>query len=230
MDLLTTDYHTHILPDIDDGPKYPHDCLQMLEMCKSQGIERVVATPHFIAHQESVETFLTNRQKAFDALPNSPGISVSLGAEVSIEMGLSENDKVRELALAGSKYILLELPYSPLKEWMISEIYNIMYGYRLVPVFAHVDRYLQLYSKDEIHRLLSVREAVLQINSGALNKRRTSKFVISLIHDGYPIIFGSDTHDTLHRTPNMDTAYKALRSKLKKNELEGLVEFNNNLI
>ena len=228
--LLTIDYHTHILPGIDDGAKDAHDCLQMLKICKAQGVERMIATPHFAAHCETAETFLARRQEAFDALPDTLGISILPGAEVLVERGLSENDKLPELTLAKGKYILLELPYSPLKEWMVAETCNIMYSRKLIPVFAHVDRYLQWYSNDEMHRLLSVRGAVLQINNEALCRHDTLKFAVSLIHEGFPVVFGSDTHNTHSRPPNMEAACKALRSKLKGDSLSELVEFVNSLI
>ena len=41
------DFHSHVLPGIDDGSKDPEMSLQMLCMLAKQGITHVVATPHF---------------------------------------------------------------------------------------------------------------------------------------------------------------------------------------
>lgn len=42
-----TDFHTHILPAIDDGSKSVAESIEMLTALSEQGISRVVATPHF---------------------------------------------------------------------------------------------------------------------------------------------------------------------------------------
>ncbi len=68
---MRTEYHCHILPGIDDGAHNPEMSLEMLEMMRMQGIERVVATPHFYAHREkSVEDFLEKRKNAYIRMKN----------------------------------------------------------------------------------------------------------------------------------------------------------------
>lgn len=49
---MLTEYHCHILPGIDDGSDSVETSLQMVEMMKAQGVERICATPHFYAHRE----------------------------------------------------------------------------------------------------------------------------------------------------------------------------------
>ena len=56
------DWHSHILPKIDDGSRSLEETLELLKMLKSQGINTVIATPHFYADDESVESFLSRRQ------------------------------------------------------------------------------------------------------------------------------------------------------------------------
>ena len=43
----------------------------MLELSASQGVEKIVATPHFYADDESVEHFLSRRSKALNELQNN---------------------------------------------------------------------------------------------------------------------------------------------------------------
>ncbi|MBR2086968.1 MAG: capsular polysaccharide biosynthesis protein, partial [Oscillospiraceae bacterium] len=62
---MLTEYHCHILPGIDDGSDSAETSLKMVEQMKQQGVERIVATPHFYAHREkSVANFLAKRQVA----------------------------------------------------------------------------------------------------------------------------------------------------------------------
>ena len=52
------DWHSHILPKLDDGSEDLKQSLDMLAMLAEQGVQRVVATPHFRANKESVDAFL----------------------------------------------------------------------------------------------------------------------------------------------------------------------------
>ena len=45
------DFHSHILPAMDDGSRNIEESLQMLRMLQEQGVERVIATPHFYADE-----------------------------------------------------------------------------------------------------------------------------------------------------------------------------------
>ena len=42
------DFHTHILPGIDDGSRNVEISIQMLHEEKQMGIDHVVFTPHFM--------------------------------------------------------------------------------------------------------------------------------------------------------------------------------------
>lgn len=228
---MLTDYHCHLLPAIDDGAKDVDTTIKMLEMLKAQGVERVIATPHFYSHMESVESFLNRRWNAFDALADvSGGISIMTSAEIYLEKGISEMDSLRELTMGESKHVLLELPYGRFKEWMLTEIYQTAYNWDLIPVIAHIERYLQWYAKEDMERVLSIQDAVLQINNSALFKRATQKFVLELIRGGFSILFGSDAHNLDDRPPNVEAAQKVLRAKLQKSELLALTELNEGLI
>ena len=43
------DFHSHILPEMDDGSKDAKMSLAMLQMEREQGVTEVVFTPHFYA-------------------------------------------------------------------------------------------------------------------------------------------------------------------------------------
>ena len=165
---MRTEYHCHILPGIDDGASDAETSLEMIETLKEQGIERIIATPHFYAHREaSVESFLRKRQAAFDEIKDRAAIkNIVLGAEVAIEHGISEVPGIEKLAVEGTKMILLELPYRAYEKWMAEEIYNIHAEYKLKIMLAHVHRYLRYYNKDEMELILSTK-SVMQINNEA---------------------------------------------------------------
>ena len=62
------DFHSHILPAMDDGSKNIEESLQMLRMLQEQGVERVIATPHFYADENPPDVFLRRRADAWEHL------------------------------------------------------------------------------------------------------------------------------------------------------------------
>ena len=57
------DFHTHILPEMDDGSESVEESIQMLELSAGQGVKWMVATPHFYADREDPKTFLEGGMK-----------------------------------------------------------------------------------------------------------------------------------------------------------------------
>ena len=55
------DFHTHLLPEMDDGSRSVEESLAMLKQMAAQNINWAAATPHFYAFQESPEQFLKRR-------------------------------------------------------------------------------------------------------------------------------------------------------------------------
>ena len=57
------DFHSHILPEMDDGSKDAKMSLAMLQMEREQGVTEVVFTPHFYPQQDTVAHFLRKENK-----------------------------------------------------------------------------------------------------------------------------------------------------------------------
>jgi len=203
---MLTDYHCHILPGIDDGSRNTEMSLEMIRMLRKQGVERIVATPHFYAHREkSVARYLEKRQMAFEKLVAAdPSCGeILLGAEVAIEHDISQLEEIEKLRMGNSNYILLELPYGPFSPWLLEEIQAVAIETGYTPVIAHINRYLDYYNKRELEAVLQLR-AVFQFNNEAFTTWGQRRFVKSLIKEGYPYIFGSDAHNISSRRPDWD--------------------------
>lgn len=215
-DLMLTDHHCHILPGIDDGSDSIDTSLQMIKTMKDQGVERIVATPHFYAHREKdIDSFIVKRKTAYDKLIQADPANrdILLGAEVAVEHGISRLEGIDKLCIADTKYILLEFQYTNFSPWMLEEVCEIAYDYGLTPILAHIHRYLEYYSRSEIEEVLRT-DAVLQFNNEAFESFKEKKFVKSLIKEGYPYVFGSDAHNMRSRKPNWDVLHKKAKPEL----------------
>ncbi|MBP5303658.1 MAG: capsular polysaccharide biosynthesis protein [Clostridia bacterium] len=202
---MRTEYHCHILPGIDDGADSVEMSAKMVEQMKGQGVQRIVATPHFYAHREqSIHSFLQKRQESFETARGQWELTdVRLGAEVAVEQGLSEMEDLKQLAIEGTNLILLELPYRPYAKWMGEEIYNVAREFHLQVILAHVHRYLSFYTKEEIKELFSL-DAILQLNNEAFASCFEKRFAKTVLK-GYDLfVFGSDAHNLTSRKPNWD--------------------------
>jgi len=124
------DFHSHVLPQVDDGSDSMETTMRMLRMESEQGVDTVVATPHFYAQHDALDRFLDRRnaaaQRLWEILDKERGFpKVLLGAEVAFYPGISESDDLRKLSIAGSEYVLVEMPAPPWTEAMYRELPSI---------------------------------------------------------------------------------------------------------
>ena len=212
-----TDIHTHILPGMDDGAATVEQSLAMLKTSKEQGVDTVVLTPHFYPWMEALDSFLERRDQAFRQLqaalaPDMP--KLVLGAEVAWYPNLDTMGQIGELALGQSNCIMVEMPNAPWTETMLEQIERLSAVAGLVPILAHVERYLHLQKEGQIKRLQDM-DAVMQLSAGMLLSPLKRRKAMSLLKAGTWVL-GSDCHDPEQRPPCMGAAV----AKLGSNSLE----------
>ena len=223
------DFHTHILPAVDDGSDSLESSLRMLEMESEQGIERVVLTPHFYANHDSPERFLKRRSKAFAQLSESlekidKSPSLYLGAEVYYFEGISDCEFLQEMAIDlaynGKRLVMIEMPMRKWSERMLLEIDGIWHKQRLVPVIAHIDRYIDAMGMKNIPERLFELPVLIQANSGFFIKRSSRKLALNMLQQGKIQLLGSDCHDIDDRKPNLSEAIQIIKRQIGEAELE----------
>lgn len=220
---IRVDFHSHILPEMDDGAADSGVSVSMLMCLKRQNTALVCLTPHYSYHRESIAHFLARREQSYETLTETlrrrrmencvP--QIRLGAEVRVETGLADEPKLCQLCCTGTNMLLLELPFTSLENRIYEAIENIALKYRIIPVIAHFERYRELYSRDERERILSLPNVIIQVNADALKSLSGSRFVFSLLSEGMPVILGSDAHDMERRPPRIEKAYRKIDTKLK---------------
>ncbi len=224
-----TDFHTHLLPNMDDGSKSVSQSLEMLGLLGAQGVGRVVASPHFYANDESVEDFVARREAAFDKL--KPHItadmpSVVMGAEVRYYDGIGRLDGLEKLCIQGTSLLLLEMPAARWGEYTLREVTDIACRGSLRVVLAHVERYLHLQNSSVAGRLAGD-GVLMQMNAESFTGFMAKRRALGLLASGAVQFIGSDCHNLTDRPPNMRTAAEAVERKLGKGFLTELAEFGN---
>lgn len=216
---MIVDFHSHILPYIDDGSENEEMSLEMLNQSIAMGAERFVATPHYYYFKnQSVEDAVLQRNWSYEKLLNyvqKQGVNVPRiykGFEVHFDSALKDLKNLDKLCIEGTNCLLVEMPYKKWNSDLIEELYRLsIKGFKLI--MAHVDRYYSLDS-DSVYKLLEL-DVCCQFNAEMLNNRKDRKFLSDYVKSGRIGVMGSDMHNITNRPPNMKKAYDIAKKKLK---------------
>lgn len=217
------DLHSHVLPGIDDGSPDVETSLEMLRLSAQQGVEAMVATPHFYAWRNRVERFLRRRQRAFEQLAPHllPGLpDLYLGAEVAFFEGISEAEMLEELTLEGTNVLLLELPFRPWSGRDLDEVEALIERRDFQVVLAHLERYLMFSENRPLLLELMDMPLQVQINAESLLSWRGRGRLLKWFRNDQAHLLGSDCHGVEHRVPNLGQGREILRKKLGQDILD----------
>ncbi len=228
---MWTDFHSHVLPGIDDGAKDVKEASVMLHTMENQQVKTVFATPHYYAHCEKIEDFVEKRQVACTQLEEAKGdsmkVALRMAAEVALEPEICRLD-LTPLFYEDLSAVLLELPASHYKSWMSQEIEEVAYTFSVIPILAHFERYLW-YEREGLRELLRLPKVVVQISANMLANRETMDLIKDLYSLGIPVLLGSDAHNCGTRPVCFDIAQKILK-KRKYGELEAWITESTQMI
>lgn len=215
-----TDFHSHILPGIDDGCKTVEDSLAVLKMMAEQGIERVAATPHFYASHsgETPDEFLVRRNNAEhilrERIKDEAGLpEIFCGAEVKYFRGMSGVEDLTKLTLQGTDLLLVEMPFSKWSGTEIKEVLSLNDKLGVIPVLAHIERFFS-YQKN-LDWIYEFKDAgvLMQMNAEYILGTFSSHKAMKLIKNRAVDFLGSDTHNTTDRKPNLGPAIDKVAKK-----------------
>lgn len=193
-----TDFHSHILPGVDDGIQTTDDSIEVLSCLERLGIGTVWLTPHIM---EEIPNTTDALQQRFGELSArySGSIRLHLAAEYMLDslfMERFEADDLLPLKIEKAKNLLIEVSSfrSPMNFHQILERIKAK-GY--YPVLAHPERYL--YMKNEEYGKLKELGVKFQLNLfslaggyGTLVEKRAKW----LLRHGMYDVSGTDVHKT----------------------------------
>lgn len=218
------DIHTHILPGIDDGSRSVEESIAMLGKLAEQGVDTVIATPHFYIDRMNTAGFLEQRAKATEFLleglrqvEKRPHIAI--GAEVEFYNELYSLDILDKLCLGETKYILVEMPFARWSDYTYQALSRLFFDRNVIPVIAHIERYIDLQKDDVVDRLIEA-NALIQVNGSFVISKSTRRRALNMIKNGMVCYIGSDCHNLTSRPPNIKDAYEIIRKKLGGEELD----------
>ncbi len=225
------DMHCHLLPGVDDGPETLEESLQVLELAQTQGVKKIIVTPHF--HPGRYMVYAATAQEQLEILRrecSERGIDIALypGQECYYYTGLVEElDKGNVLSLANSRFVLVEFepncPYSQMK-FGIRQLQS--GGY--IPILAHFERYECLSSQENLMAVKN-RGVFLQMNISTLLRKDSLLHRMpwkNMVRQGAVDFLASDCHGMHLRPLQVDNLMEWLRDHVEEELADHMIRSN----
>jgi len=227
------DVHAHILDGVDDGAQDMEASLELLRLAAESGTTDIIATPHLIEGVNHL-SWATIKEKT-DVLNRnalSAGIPIRVHTGAEIELNLDMLDMIEkdqgDYCLAGSKYILVELPMESIPRCTDDFFYELQLR-DLVPVLAHPERYSNLQKHPEILLAWLQHDILLQCNAGSFTGMFGTKaqaFAEILLNNNMVHFLGSDAHRIERRNTDMREAVIRMKTLVSELYVEQIITTN----
>ena len=235
------DIHSHIVFDVDDGPKTIEDSRALLEESYRQGVRTIISTSHrrkgmFETPEAKIEENFKQVQELAKEIADD--LTILYGAEIYYTSDILDKLEQGKIPrLADSQYALIEFSMiTPYKE-IHTALSNVL-RLGVTPVVAHSERYHCLENDEKKVRDLINMGCYTQINSSSVLKpklfgdtykfmKKRAQFFLEkdLVH-----FVASDMHNLDPRPPYMQEAYQIISKKYGESHAEQLFRKNQELL
>ena len=154
-------------------------------------------------------------KKVFENISPDYRPQLALGAEVQFVPELYAMDDVEKLCISGTRYLLVEMPFVTWSGYTYKALNKMYTAKGIVPIVAHVERYLDFQNEYDATILRNIREsnALIQINSSFLINKQTRRKALNLVKKGLINFMGSDCHNMETRKPEIIEAFDIIYDK-----------------
>jgi protein-tyrosine phosphatase len=226
------DFHSHILPNIDDGSRSIEETFNLIKEAKDAGFEGIVLTSHYI--ENYYETNVPERDVWVNAITENlknkgMEIDLYLGNEIYISDNMMNLLIERKAStINNSSYVLFEMPLNAEPMNLYDVIYSLQEN-KLIPVLAHPERYSFIQKEPELVYDLIEKGVLMQANYGSILGRYGEKpqmIVRKFLENDMIHFLGSDVHrqNTVYKT--IPQALEEIRQIVGEDKLEELTTIN----
>ena len=230
------DFHTHILPNIDDGSRSIEETFNLIKEAKEAGFEGIILTSHYI--ENYYETNVPERDvwvKAISENLQAKGIDTNLylGNEIYISNNMMELlEQGKASTINNSCYVLFELPLNAEPLNLYDAIYSLQEN-KLIPVLAHPERYSYVQKEPELIYDLIQKGCLMQANYGSIIGQygvKAEYIVKKLLESNMIHFLGSDVHRQNSIYPKISFAIEQIKAIIGEEKLEELTTINPQLV
>jgi protein-tyrosine phosphatase len=223
------DIHSHILPEVDDGPKSWETAEAMCRMAAADGIEHMVATPHsndrYFYDREYLSNLLQELQRR---IGDRPKLSLGCDFHLSFENMQSALQDPTRYRIGNGRYLLVEFSNFSIPA-QVDEWFTKMCQAGTTPIITHPERNPILQESPqrvlqwiELGCTVQVTGSIFTGSWGA-RARQVAEWLLQ--RKGVHFI-ATDAHDTERRPPVLSAARRALAKQFGEPTAHALVEAN----
>lgn len=221
------DFHSHILPGIDDGSANVERTKRILKEAEEAGFTKIISTSHYMSgYYESNEE---ERTELINSLKEETDITLYLGSEIYITENIVDLIKEKKAStMNNSKYVLFELPMNN-KPMDVKEVVYKLIENGYVPVIAHPERYVYVQEDINFATDLADMGVLFQSNFGSIigmYGKNAQKAIKSLLKMNLVHFMGTDVHRPEQVYPNMPKILKKLKKVVSEEKLEEITNIN----
>ncbi len=190
-----TDWHSHVLPGVDDGIRNLEDSLQVLKHFEALGISTLWLTPHIMEDYPNSTDKLKHR---FEELKSAwdGNLEIKLASENMLDSLFEERLAAGDLLPIGDNkdHLLVETSYFS-APFGFDRIIESIFSAGYFPLLAHPERYNYMDEKD--YTRLREKGVKMQLNYvsvvGGYGETARKKS-LWLLKNGFIDVVGSDVH------------------------------------
>lgn len=222
------DFHSHILPNIDDGSRNIEQSEKIVKEAQDAGFTKIIATSHYIEkyyeynEEERIKLIEQVRKQSCD-------VDIVLGNEIFFTEDMIKLIKEKKAStINNSRYILFELPMNS-KPMNAKEVVYRLIEEGYIPIIAHPERYTYVQENIEYVRELFEMGTLFQSNYGSIigmYGKKAEKTIKRLLKEKLIQFLGSDVHYENQIYPKIPKAIKKIRKILSDEELKELTTIN----
>lgn len=191
-----TDYHSHILPGVDDGIKILDHSLRVLEYYELNGVSTVWCTPHVYEDLPNKTETLKERFEYLKAA-YSGSIKLNLAAEYMLDNEFASRLETNDLLPLGNDrdHLLVETSFFNGPE-NLNTLFEQILSKGYYPVLAHPERYIYMDFTD--YKNWKSKKVKFQLNYTSLAGfygKVAQKKASWLLEKGMYDVCGSDIHN-----------------------------------
>lgn len=230
------DFHTHILPNIDDGSRNIEETIRLIQEAQAVGFEAVIGTSHYM--EGYYETNVPEREMLINIIyqklqEENLDMKLYLGNEIYLsENMISLLEEEKASTINDTSYVLFEMPLNIEPLNLYNVIYEMMQA-KLIPILAHPERYTFVQQDPELIYDLVEKGVLMQSNYASIigyYGLKAQIIVKKLLENNLVHFLGSDVHRANTIYPKIPQILEKLTQIIGKEKLKELTTKNPKLV
>ncbi len=224
------DIHSHVLPDIDDGPKTWEQTMEMVQQAAEDGISEIAITHHVLSNLAyEREPEILEKFQELQARIERAGLEVKvhLGSEIYVQADMELTHPLSTYNNNG-KYFLVEFPMPGIPRFVGERFFDLILD-GMVPIIAHPERNATIIRNPERAFEFVQRGALLQLNASSLTGRHGAEVrdtASVLLNSNLVHFVATDAHNTTSRPMRLSPARQVVADGWGKARAQQLFETN----